>query len=255
MREVPKYEIVFEKPKKGDYAVVIPVINEGNRILSLLSKFAELRLTEVDLIIVDGGSTDGSLDEVSERGVDTLIVKLGRGKLGAQLRCAYDYCLKRGYKGVITIDGNNKDDPSEIPLFITKLKEGYDFVQASRFIQGGKEVNTPILRKIAIKLIHAPLLSYSSNFHWTDTTQGFRAYSRNLIGSQKINIFRDIFQNYELLFYLSHISPRLGFKCVEVPSTRTYPRGEVPTKISSLKGNLQILLTLMKVVMGGYDTK
>ena len=104
MREVPKYEIVFEKPKKGDYAVVIPVINEGNRILSLLSKFAELKLTDVDLIIVDGGSTDGSLDEVSEKGVDTLIVKLGRGKLGAQLRCAYDYCLKRGYEGIITID-------------------------------------------------------------------------------------------------------------------------------------------------------
>lgn len=145
MREVPKYEIVFEKPKKGEYAVVIPVINEGNRILSLLSKFAGLSLTDVDLIIVDGGSTDGSLDEVSEKGVDTLIVKLGGGKLGAQLRCAYDYCLKRGYEGVITIDGNNKDDPSEIPLFITKLKEGYDFVQASRFIQGGKEVNTPIL--------------------------------------------------------------------------------------------------------------
>lgn len=255
MTGVPEYKIIFETEKKSNYAVVIPVINEGKRIISLLSKFQKLNLKNIDLIIVDGGSTDQSLEKIQEKGVDTLILKLGLGKLGAQLRCAYHYCLNRGYRGVITIDGNDKDDPSAIPQFIKKLEEGFDFVQASRFIPGGEEKNTPLTRKLAIRLIHAPLLSLSSGFQWTDTTQGFRAYSANLLSSKDINIFRDYFNNYELLFYLSHIAPRLGFKCVEVPSRRSYPKGKVPTKINGFTGNIKVLWTLIKVITGGFNNK
>ena len=63
-----------------------------------------------------------------------------------------------GYNSVITIDGNNKDDPKTIPAIIQKLNEGNDFVQVSRFIKNGKGVNTPLKRMLAIRLIHAPLI-------------------------------------------------------------------------------------------------
>ena len=55
------------------------------------------------------------------------------GRLSAQLRMAYDYALKMGYKGLVTIDGNNKDSVESIYEFIDLLKKGYDFVQGSRF--------------------------------------------------------------------------------------------------------------------------
>jgi hypothetical protein len=49
--------------KKHDACVVIPVINEGNRIVSLLTKMNNLNISGIaDIIIVDGGSTDGSLE-------------------------------------------------------------------------------------------------------------------------------------------------------------------------------------------------
>ncbi|WP_016858039.1 hypothetical protein [Candidatus Williamhamiltonella defendens] len=85
-----------------------------------------------DLIIVDGGSTDGSLevDALKQVGVRGLVVKKGPGKLSAQLRCAYAFSLDQGYEGVVTIDGNDKDDPEAIPRFIEALKVGVDFVQA-----------------------------------------------------------------------------------------------------------------------------
>lgn len=255
MKEVPEYKLIFAHPKKGDFALVIPVINEGLRIISLLKKIQKLNLKNLDVLIVDGGSTDNSLNEVQSLGVNSLILKMGKGKLGSQLRCAYDYCLNRNYRGVITIDGNDKDDPEAIPRFIECLNEGIDFVQASRFLPGGEEINTPITRKLAIKLIHAPLLSVSSGFHWTDTTQGFRGYSRKLLESPKINIFRDSFTGYELLFYITRAAPKEGFRCVEIPTKRKYPKGEIPTKISSLSGNLEVLKTLFKVVFGGYDNK
>lgn len=44
--------------------------------------------------------------------------------------------LDQGYEGIVTIDGNDKDDPVAIPQFIEALRQGFDFVQASRFISG-----------------------------------------------------------------------------------------------------------------------
>ena len=157
------------------------------------------------------------------------------------------------YQGIVTIDGNNKDSPEPIPDFINKLKEGYDFVQASRFITGGTAVNTPLSRDLAIRLIHAPVLSIASGFHWTDTTQGFRAYSAKFLFDEHVAIFREVFSCYELLAYLSYIGPRLGFKCIEMPSKRIYPQGQVPTKISSIRGNMELLKVLFKAAFGKYN--
>lgn len=255
-REVPEYEVIFEQEKCSLYSLVIPVINEGHRIISLLEKIQKINLDYlVDVIIVDGGSTDDSLENnrLKRLGVRTLILKKGIGKLGSQLRCAYDYVLTQGYEGILTIDGNDKDDPEAIPRFIDKLKEGYDFVQASRFVKGGKSINTPWSRLLAIRMIHAPILSLFSGFHWTDTTQGFRAYSKNILTDRRINIFRDNFRGYELLAYLSYRVPKLGYNCIEIGTTRRYPKGKVPTKISFIRGNLLVLCVLINVVRGRYD--
>jgi hypothetical protein len=153
-----------------------------------------------------------------------LIVKTGGGKLSAQLRCVYAFAIESGFTGIVTIDGNNKDDPAAIARMVEELKHGADFVQGSRFIDGGFAENTPIIRHLAIKLIHAPLLRFFSGFHWTDTTQGFRAYSRALLTDPRIDVFRDVFQGYELLAYLSYRAPRLG--CVaDRLGERANPRG------------------------------
>ncbi len=257
-RQVPNYKVIFENKKVSHYCLVIPVINEGNRIHSLLSKIHAQNLDKiVDIIIVDGGSTDGSLEneELLKFGVNALLLKTDSGKLSAQLRCAYDFASSRNYEGVLTIDGNDKDDPSSIPAFIEKLQDGFDFVQASRFIKGGVAINTPKLRNFAIRYIHAPVLSIASGFHWTDTTQGYRAYSKALLESNQVNIFRDVFSGYELLAYLSYIAPKLGFQCVEIPTKRTYPEGEIPSKISAIRGNFEVLKVLFKASLGYYNTK
>ncbi|HDS1655275.1 glycosyltransferase family 2 protein [Stenotrophomonas maltophilia] len=254
--QVPEHTISALKPRENRFAVVVPVINEGERIQALLRRMCEIGIDSfADVIIVDGGSTDGSLEPsfLEQVKVTALLVKQAPGKLSAQLRCAYAYALMQGYEGIVTIDGNNKDDPAPIAGFIDALKNGVDFVQASRFIPGGFAENTPLSRYIAIRLIHAPLLSVFSGFRWTDTTQGFRAYSRALLEDSRIGAFRDVFSGYELLAYLSYRSPRLGFRCVELPTSRCYPKGEVPTKISSFRGNLQVMAVLIKTIAGKYN--
>jgi dolichol-phosphate mannosyltransferase len=254
--QVPAFDTPSWLGRRHAWCVVIPVINEGARIRNLLARMAMIDIASVaDIIVMDGGSTDGSLDLESLRqlGVRGMLVKTGPGKLSAQLRCAYAFAMDRGYHGVITIDGNDKDDPCAIPDFVRALESGIDFVQASRFISGGTAENTPKLRDIAIRWIHAPVLSLVSGFPWTDTTQGFRAYSQSLLLSPEISVFRDIFAGYELLAYLSYRAPRLGFRCIELPTSRIYPPGEVPTKISSFRGNLTILRVLFASCFGMYN--
>lgn len=254
--QVPTTDTPLWLGKQHPYCIVIPVINEGKRIASLLARMEALQIANLaDIIIVDGGSTDGSLNPAAleQRGVRGLVVKTGYGKLSAQLRCAYAFALDQGYEGIVTIDGNDKDDPKAIPRFIQALKDGVDFVQASRFLPGGAAVNTPISRDFAIRLIHAPCLRATSGFKWTDTTQGFRAYSRRLLLDPKVAPFRDVFVTYELLAYLSYRAPKLGYVCKELPTIRRYPKGEVPTKISTIKGNFSVLGILFMACQGKYN--
>ena len=256
--QVPSYSTTFWNGRSRPHCVVIPVINEGERILNLLRRMAAVRIADIaDVIIVDGGSTDGSLEpqRLQELGVRGLLVKTAPGKLSAQLRCAYAFVLDEGYTGIVTIDGNDKDDPDAIPRFIEAIEQGYDFVQASRFLAGGVAENAPKSRDFAIRFIHAPMLSLASGFHWTDTTQGFRAYSRAMLLDPRVAPFRDEFTTYELLAYLSYRVPKLGYRCVELPTVRRYPKGEVPTKISSVRGNLSVLQVLMKACAGHYNPR
>jgi dolichol-phosphate mannosyltransferase len=253
---VPAFDTTFFLGKSRRFALVIPVINEGSRIQRLLDRMSRLRVEDhADIVIVDAGSTDGSLDvaTLKSKGVRGLLVKTGPGKLSAQLRCAYSFVLDGGYEGIVTIDGNDKDDPEPIPEFIAALERGVDFVQASRYVPGGVAENTPWIREIAIRGVHAPMLSLFSGFHWTDTTQGFRAYSRKLLLDPRIAPFRDVFSSYELLFYLSYRAPRLGFSCVELPTARRYPEGKPPTKISAFRGNAGVFRALVTACLGGFD--
>ncbi len=254
--EIPSYKIDLWNEKTHSYCVVIPVINEGERIKNLLQKMMKLQIHSVaDIIIIDGGSNDDSLEWslLRDMQVKALLTKTGSGKLGAQLRCAYSFALDKGYDGILTIDGNNKDEPDPIIQFIAALKKGFDFVQASRFIKEGVGINTPTSRLLAIKFIHAPILSLFSGFRWTDTTQGFRGYSRRMLLDERISIFRDIFQEYELLAYLNYRAPILNYKCIELPATRIYPGGIVPTKINGIRGQIKLLKTLFQTCLKKYN--
>lgn len=255
--QVPHFECLVLSPKMQDYCVIIPVINEGERIRSQLKKMHYL-VGAVDIIIADGGSTDGSLDELFLRsiGVRALLTKRDSGKLSAQLRIGYAYALNEGYKGIISVDGNDKDGVDAIPRFIEELKRGVDFVQGSRYIKGGQAINTPVIRDLAIRMIHAPLISLAARHRFTDTTNGFRAYSRRYLLDERVQPFRDVFNVYELLAYLSIKASRIGLSVKEIPVTRKYPdNGEVPTKISHFRGNLLLLETLWGLFTGAYEPK
>ena len=254
---VPDYEICELAPRHAHYCLLIPVINEGARILTELGRAQRAGIDKVcDIILCDGGSTDGSMkpETLELYGVNTLLTKTGPGKQGAQLRMGIHFALKRGYQGVLTVDGNNKDSIEDVPKFIAKLKEGYDLVQGSRFVKGGHAINTPRSRYLAVRLIHAPIISLAARQWFTDTTNAYRAYSREYLTHPAVKPLRDVFMGYELLAYLSVRATQLGLKACEVPVTRAYPAtGATPTKISGFKGNSELMKVLLATLAGKYN--
>ena len=254
---VPDYNAWELADKRSAYCLLIPVINEGARILTELGRAQRAGIDRLcDIIICDGGSDDGSVkpETMELYGVNTLLVKTGPGKQGAQLRMGLYFALQRDYKGVLTIDGNNKDSIEDVPRFIEKLQQGYDLVQGSRFVQGGHAVNTPPVRYAAVRLIHAPVTSLAARQWFTDTTNDYRAYSREYLTHPEVRPLRDVFMGYELLAYLSVRATQLGLKACEVPVERAYPKNEpAPTKIKGFKGNSNLLKILFAALAGKYD--
>lgn len=256
---VPQFECTEYAEKTKDYVVLIPIINEGDRIIKELKRAYDADIADhADIVICDGGSTDGCTDEkkLKKLQVNTLLVKQDAGKQGAQLRMGIWWALERGYQGIITIDGNNKDSIENVPDFIRKLEAGYDLIQGSRFVKGGRAVNTPLVRLISVQLIHAPIISLTAHQRFTDTTNAYRAYSRRYLEDERVQPLRDVFMTYELLAYLSVRATQLGYKACEIPVTRSYPKkGKTPTKISFFKGNSELMKILVKNAFGAYNPK
>lgn len=256
---VPRFECIEYGEKSKDYVILIPIINEGKRIIMELERAFKHNVADyADIVICDGGSTDGCTEEIKLRKlkVNTLLVKQDVGRQGAQLRMGIWWSLQRGYKGVVTIDGNNKDSIEDVPQFIEKLEEGYDLVQGSRFVKGGRAINTPFVRTISVKLIHAPIISWTACHKFTDTTNAYRAYSARYLLDERVQPLRDIFMTYELLAYLSVRATQIGMKVCEIPVTRAYPKkGKIPTKISFLKGNSELVKILFNNSRGAYNPK
>jgi len=252
---VPAHERFLFGPKRHRYAVVVFCIDENGRIRAQLDRMAP-HADHADIIVADGGSTDNSLalDRLEGFRLRALLIKRDLGRLSAQMRMAIGFVVEQGYEGMVVIDGNGKDDVNAIPRFLDLLDDGYDHVQGSRYIPGGRGVNTPLARNVGVRLIHAPLISLAAHRRYTDTTNGFRAYSRKLLTDPRVSPLREIFLGYELHYYLAIRAARLGFKVIETPVTRSYPAGErAPTKIRGMRGNLAVLKTLANAVRGAYN--
>jgi len=255
--ELPDFVCDVFAPRRTRYCLVIPVINEGGKIGAQLDRIRRLD-AGIDVIVADGGSTDGSVtpEVLRAAGVRALLTKTSPGRLSTQLRMAYSWALQEGYDGIVTIDGNGKDGVEAITAFMARLDQGYDYVQGSRYLRGGQAINTPRFRWFSGRFIHAPLVSLAARHWFTDTTNGFRAYSRRYLLDERLRPFRDVFVEYNLLFYLSARASRLGYRVTEIPVSRAYPpSGQVPTKITGWSGKVRLLAELLRTVAGRYSPR
>ena len=250
--KIPEYKKYLFFEKKNKYALLIPVINEGERFISQMNKMKKGKIFDIcDVFICDGGSKDNSSNHnfIKEYGVRCLIINISSiNGQGVQLKQGFFETMKEGYDGAIMVDGNDKDNVHEsLPLFLEKLAEGYDLIQSTRFTLGGHHENTPIGRFIGIRFIASPLITLTSGVHYDDVCNGYKGFSRNFILDKRMDWFREEFNTYEYCYYpLVHVK-KLGYKACQVPTTRVYPENEVPSKIKGFSSNFKLLKEILNL--------
>ncbi len=222
--------------------------NEGEKIRRVLARHPAVR--EYDLMVVDDGSTDGSLAQVPE-GIRVLRNPHNRG-IGAAMKQAFEYALEQNYDVLVIQAGNDKDDPLEIPRLLAPiLEDRADFVQGSRFLPGGGYGNTPAYRVLATRFVHPWLFSLAVRKRVTESTNGFRAFRTAILRDPRIDWRQPWLDRYELEPYLLYKAIRLGYRHMEVPVTKIYPpRQEGYTKMKPFSGWWSILRPVIFLMFG-----
>ena len=161
---------------KTNIAILIPAFNEGKYIKNVLS---ECLLYKLDLIIIDDGSTDNTIEIIEKFpkpvGPKIILIRhqLNKGK-GEALKTGFNFAAKNNYSGVITLDGDGQHKVSEIEDFIRMAEnENPDVIVGSRF---KNTKGMPFIR-LATNFVTSWLISAIAGKKIDDVQSGFRYVS------------------------------------------------------------------------------
>jgi len=150
-----------------DVWVIIPAYNEGKRIGTVIDKTKEYAQ---NIVVVDDGSKDDTVETAKEKGVIVLEHLLNMGK-GTALKTGCEFAINKGAKILIPVDADGQHDPIEIPNFLKAL-EGNDIVFGYRKMT--KEM--PVVLKFGNWFI-SRMMSLLFEIDLIDTQCGYRAFT------------------------------------------------------------------------------
>lgn len=164
--------------------VVVPTYEEAESLPLLLDGLA-LHAPEVDVLVVDDGSPDGTgaIAEAAAAADPRIHVlhRSAKAGLGAAYRAGFAWALQRDYDVVVEMDADGSHRPRDLPRLLERLRTGSaDLVLGSRWVPGGGVVNWPWYRRFisrggtwyAQHMLAIPV---------ADATGGFRAFRRETL--------------------------------------------------------------------------
>lgn len=190
--------------------ILIPACNEQNKIAALI---AAVKQYQLDIIVVDDGSTDQTAIILKDLRVKVLTHKTNLGK-GQALRTGFNYILKKDYDGVIIMDADGQHDPGEIPNFLERANDS-----GLGIIIGNRMQNTagmPLVRKLT-NIFTSYVISLVIGCRVWDSQCGFRLIKREVL--KKLNLCTI---NYDTESEILIDAARNKFKIISIPVKTIY---------------------------------
>lgn len=197
--------------------VVIPTYNERENICDLVKKISSLDIENLNILVIDDNSPDGTYDALLEIKDDMpleIIKRPGKMGLGSAYVMGFKYALSKGAEIIVEMDADFSHNPYKIPELIQCVRVGNDLCIGSRCVDGGCTIGWNTRRKIFSKSAQT-FSRLILGLKTKDVTGGFRCYHRKIF--DKVNLDKIRSRGYsfqeEILYYIE----KAGFKVKEIP--------------------------------------
>ena len=191
--------------------VVIPTYNEAESIGLILDALKNL---DLDVLVIDDGSPDGTADIVRMHGVE-VIEREGKQGLGSAYRTGFSIAIQRGYSYVIEMDADGSHQIQDLEKMMEWIGSA-DLLIGSRYVKDGAVTNWSKFRENLSKtanLYSTILLSLGIK----DSTSGFRIYTSELLNKMEISTIRS--EGYCFQIEMTRRAISRGGSVAEIPIT------------------------------------
>jgi glycosyltransferase involved in cell wall biosynthesis len=226
-------------------SIVIPALNEALNLAAVLPQLPQVH----EVILVDGGSVDGTIRAARRALPDIITVLQGRKGKGNAVAAG----LARATGDIVVLfDADGSADPAEIPRFLEALKMGADFAKGSRNAPGGGSVDITPVRHVGNRFLSA-IFNVGFRTRFSDLCYGYNAFWADLIplldlpdhsqpaaGTKKM-VWGD---GFEIETVISCRFAAAGVSITEVPSMEKLRMfGE--SNLNAVSDGLRVLRTLV----------
>ena len=208
----PKFFIIALKMKKN--LLILPIFNEEAYLPEVLKSLCQVK--EVDILVVDDGSTDETPRILKEAKIDSLIRHKTNQGYGKSLIDGFEFAKGNGYSYLVTMDCDAQHEPEYVPAILKELK-GFDIVSGSRYLPGAVHFSRPPEDRLEINKIITRLIIKHTRYSITDSFCGFKGYKVEALKKLTLTEY-----GYALPLQLWIQASKLGLTVKEIPVPLIY---------------------------------
>ena len=196
--------------------VIVPTVNERENLPRVAQKLLSLPVG-VDLLVVDGNSSDGTgkiADELAAKHPQIHVLhEPQKSGLGRAYLSGFKWALEKEYEFIFEMDCDLSHDPDEIPNFL-KAAQNADLVLGSRYTGGVRVLNWP-LKRLLLSRCAGIYVWLITGMPVTDPTSGYKCFHRRALQAIELNAVKS--DGYSFQIEMTHWLWREGFTVAEVP--------------------------------------
>jgi len=227
-------------------SVVIPARNEERNLPYV---FARLPRDVDEVILVDGGSGDRTVERARELWPSIRIVRQTRAGKGNALVCGFAAATG---DIIVMIDADGSTDPAELPNFVDPLRAGADFAKGSRFRDGGGSTDITPLRRLGNRLLNG-IVNMLFGVRFTDLCYGYNAFWRRVVPELRLpdpaspcpSGGKRWGDGFEIETLMNIRVATAGLRIQEVPSIE-HPRRHGESNLRTFRDGARVLRTILR---------